>query len=377
MRIVQTPPVQLTYCLNVHPGETWAQNFAAIKDKAMKVRDQVAPDKPFGLGLRLSAAAVMELWGQGRTDQLRAFRQFLNDNGLYVFTINGFPFGQFHGSPVKQDVYQPDWTQVARCDYTIRLADVLAALLPDGVCGSISTVPVSYGQWIQTPEQLTQAVRMLCDVALRLHRVADQQGKMVVLALEPEPDCCVQTTAQAIEFINGSLMSIGADYLATDHGVSRSTATEIIRRHVGVCLDTAHLAVQFENPLQSLAAVKDAGVTLAKIQLSAALEVRPDAQTLARLAEFRDPVYLHQTRIRTAGRIESFSDLGEALDSATIRNPQGVHPPRRAIPNSSEIWRIHFHVPLFWAGEADFGSTRRELVGTFAAALAAGACEHL
>jgi hypothetical protein len=34
-------------------------------------------------------------------------------------------------------------------------------------------------------------------------------------------------------------------------------------------------------------------------------------------------------------------------------------------------------VPLFWAGEDDFGSTRRELVGNFAHALAAGACEHL
>jgi sugar phosphate isomerase/epimerase len=376
MRILQTPPVHLTYCLNVHPGETWSENFAAIKGKAMKVRSQVAPNRPFGLGLRLSAMAAREL---ANPAQLQAFGQFLTDSGLYVFTINGFPFGQFHGAAVKQEVYRPDWTTRERRDYTIQLADLLAQLLPAGVSGSISTVPVSYGQWIQTPEQLVRAVYMLCDVALHLRRVANQFGKTIVLALEPEPDCHVQTTAQAIEFINGPLMQIGADYLATEHGVSRSAAAQIIRRHIGICLDTAHLAVQFEDPLQSLTAIKAAGVTLAKVQLSAALEVQPNAQTLARLAEFCDPVYLHQTRIRAAGRIDSFPDLSDAIASFSASSSTSPERERREQTGapSREIWRVHFHVPLFWAGEADFGSTRRELTGKFAAALAAGACEHL
>src|SRR5438876_11635719 len=106
MQIASDPPVHLTYCLNVHPGETWEANFAAIREKALAVRERIAKGRRFGLGLRLSAQAARELSIGSRPGE---FRTFLAEHDLYVFTINGFPFGRFHGGPVKENVYAPDW----------------------------------------------------------------------------------------------------------------------------------------------------------------------------------------------------------------------------------------------------------------------------
>jgi hypothetical protein len=149
MKIQSDPPIHLTYCLNIHPCETWEENFAAIKEHALAVRDSVAPDKAFGLGLRLSNKAAKALSVVGK---LQEFKNFLAENNLYVFTINGFPYGRFHGTKVKENVYKPDWRTSERRDYTIALADILSALLPENVEGSISTVPCTYKSWISTED---------------------------------------------------------------------------------------------------------------------------------------------------------------------------------------------------------------------------------
>ena len=52
MRVKENPQIHLTYCLNVHRGETWQENFDAIKKNALIIRDQVAKGRSFGLGLR-------------------------------------------------------------------------------------------------------------------------------------------------------------------------------------------------------------------------------------------------------------------------------------------------------------------------------------
>ena len=133
----------LTYCTNVHPGESWPEVRENLRQHVVEVKQQVCPDAPFGVGLRLSAAAAGEL--EGRTGEIAELRAFLDGEGLYVFTINGFPYGPFHGTAVKEQVYQPDWRQDERIAYSDRLARILAALLPDGCDGSISTVPGAFG----------------------------------------------------------------------------------------------------------------------------------------------------------------------------------------------------------------------------------------
>ncbi len=119
--------VHLTYCTNIHAGETWSEVRQSLAAHVPQIKAQVSPQKQMGLGLRLSGIAAEEL---GAPAALAQLRRFLSDHGLYVFTINAFPYGPFHGRPVKEDVYQPDWRMPERLDYSDRVAEILAALLP-------------------------------------------------------------------------------------------------------------------------------------------------------------------------------------------------------------------------------------------------------
>ncbi len=341
MKVRREPPLHLTYCLNIHPGETWAENLRAVREHAVRVRDAVAPGRAFGLGLRLSRVAAEELAQPAR---LREFRELLAAEDLYVFTINGFPYGPFHGRAVKQDVYRPDWRSPERRDYTLRLLEVLAGLLPEGVCGSISTVPGGYREHAGAPGDTEAMARMLAQVAVGANAVRERTGRDICIALEPEPDCLIETTGEARRFVTETLAAHGGPVVADATGLPADAAGELLARHVGVCLDTAHAAVRFEDPADALTSLTDAGVRVAKVQLSAALRADATDEAMAALAVFSEPVYLHQVSARRAdGRIETFPDLGEALDAAAGRDYDEL--------------RVHFHVPLFFTRTGGLGST--------------------
>jgi sugar phosphate isomerase/epimerase len=363
----------LTYCLNVHPARTWLENLRAIRDYALRVRDAVGSGGPFGLGLRLSAAAAEEL---DRPRALADFRRFLDDEGLYVFTINGFPYGRFHGGAVKANVYRPDWRTEARRDYTNRLAAILAELLPEGVIGSISTVPLAYrgsggpngagGRADRPPppageapepkeagEEERPAFPMLAEAVGRLDEIRRRTRREIVLALEPEPDCQVEDTDGAIRFLRGAAGGPAASHLARTAGLSAGEAREVMARHLGVCLDTAHAAVRFEDPGRSLRRLAAAGVRVAKVQLSSALDFAATPEALDAARAFGEEVYLHQTSVRgPAGHVRHYPDLPEAL-----ADPAAAGADRR--------WRVHYHVPLYWRGTGPLRSTAALLEGEF------------
>ena len=352
----------LTYCLNVHPGESWAATVENILTQVQAVRRVVCPDDPFGLGMRISAAAAQELTDEPA--KLDAFRALLTAENLYVFTINGFPYGQFHETEVKQDVYAPDWRDERRVDYTVQLVRILAALLPEGVAGSISTVPCSYDAWIASVADVRQMAANLARVAAECHTILRETDRCVTIALEPEPDCYVETTDEVIDFITGPLARVGADTLRAQLGCSTDEAAAILKTHIGMCFDTSHQAVEFEDFCNGLQALGSAGVKVAKMHLSSALEFTATPAALAAAAKFVEPVYLHQTQARGAeGEIRSWPDLGEALAAG----PEAA----------DELWRVHYHVPLFWDGEGVLGSTNRLLDAAFFEAVAAVGCEHL
>ena len=112
---------QLAYCTNIHPAETWVETEHMLQTHVLPVRDRLreqgslGADEPFAIGLRLSAVAARELLHGAR---LAGFRDWLSATNTYVFTINGFPYGSFHGTRVKEKVFQPDWTEPERLDYT-------------------------------------------------------------------------------------------------------------------------------------------------------------------------------------------------------------------------------------------------------------------
>src|SRR5688500_16820372 len=132
---------QLTYCTNIHPGETWPEVRAALSRHLPAIRREAAPGRPFGVGLRLAAAAAKDLENPASITELQSL---LAAEDCYVFTINGFPYGSFHGTRVKEEVYAPDWSTPERLAYTLQLFDLLVQLGPGDVGGSVSTVPASF-----------------------------------------------------------------------------------------------------------------------------------------------------------------------------------------------------------------------------------------
>src|SRR5207247_6694962 len=145
--------LHLAYCTNIHRGETWPETFDALQKYTLAVREKVCPKEPYAIGLRLSDQASREL---SEPKTLTKFQKWLAQQDCYIFTINGFPYGCFHGARVKEQVYAPDWTTRERVDYTNRLFDLLAELAPPEVEGSVSTVPCSFKPFITAEAQVEQ-----------------------------------------------------------------------------------------------------------------------------------------------------------------------------------------------------------------------------
>ena len=334
----------LTYCTNIHPGESWDAVFENVRTHVVAVKARVAPNEPFGVGLRLSARAAATLLEPAR---LEVFKDFLASHQLYVFTINGFPYGPFHAQPVKAAVYHPDWTDGERRRYTADLAALLVELLPPGLDGSISTVPGGFKRDVKGPLEVRQITEQLLAQALELHQLRERSGREIALALEPEPCCFLETTDETLCFFEEHLLSEEArGSFAREARVSVAEAETILRRHLAVCLDTCHAAIEFEEADQTLDRLQAAGLRVAKIQLSAGLRLeQPSADALRSLKAYDEPVYLHQVVARTAsGELLRFEDLPDALGSVKARR--------------AEEWRVHFHVPLYDSELGPFTNTQ-------------------
>jgi sugar phosphate isomerase/epimerase len=362
MIVPGAPAQHLTYCTNIHPGETWDEVFANVATHVVAVKARVCPDRPFGVGLRLSGAAAASL---SRPATLEAFRGFLQAEGLYVFTINGFPHGTFHGTTVKELVYRPDWLEDERVSYSDQLALLLAELLPPDPAleGSVSTVPGAFRPRAAGEGAVPRIAAALRRHARTLWQLRERTGRTIALALEPEPHCLLETTTDAVDFFAEHLFSRrSVAEFAAETGLGLPAAEQALRHHLGVCLDACHAAVEFEEPASALQRLAGAGIRIAKIQVSAGLRVvRPDAGSLAALARFADPVYLHQVVARRGDALRRHLDLPEALAAA---GPQ------------DDEWRVHFHVPLFQERLGPFHNTQPFLDQLLPAAARAGASPH-
>ncbi|MDH5672898.1 MAG: metabolite traffic protein EboE [Myxococcales bacterium] len=355
----------LTYCTNIHPGEGLAQVRDALERHVRAVKRSVCPDAPFGVGLRLSARAAGELLeGSALTD----LKNFLEHAGLYVFTINGFPYGPFHGTPVKAEVYLPDWRSPERLHYTGQLAKVLATLLPQGLEGSISTVPVGFKAEFLDPTEVTRAADNLIAAAGDLHNLERESGRRITLALEPEPCCHLETIDEAVAFFTQVLRSERAISRMAEHcGITRNQAATAVQRHLGLCLDTCHAAVEYEDPADLLAQLDAAAIRIAKVQLSSGLRIpKVDAQALTALSPYADTTYLHQVVERRDGLLRRFTDLPEAFAAHAAR-----------ADGQSPEWRVHVHVPVFLETLPHFGTTQNFLCAILDAQMRQKLCDHL
>jgi hypothetical protein len=329
----------LTYCTNIHPGESWTEVFESLKKYILPIKQNISPEKPFGIGLRLSNVASIELLLSG---DIHSFKYWLQENNLYVFTINGFPYGGFHGEKVKDAVHKPDWISKERIDYTIRLCNILAVLLPEDMEGGISTSPLSYKPWFDRSENnldkiFNEGSNNFLKVIEVLHQIKMTTGKTIHLDMEPEPDGLIENTDETIDFFSKWLLPLGKIYFKNLKDLSAVTAEEIIKTHFRVCYDVCHFAIAYEDPHTTFSRFKKAGIKIGKIQISAALktDLTLERNEIAlELAPFIESTYLHQVIERDSrNNLVHYNDLPMALEQ--------IYKP------GAREWRTHFHVPLF------------------------------
>jgi len=317
----------LAYCTNIHPAETWEETLNALQEHTLKVRDRVADSgTPYAIGLRLSALAARELL---EGDRLPAFRDWLARENCYVFTINGFPYGAFHGTRVKENVYRPDWSTQDRLTYTCQLFEILAQLAPAGREGSVSTLPGSFKAF-QADEALLFANLEAC--ARHLDALSESSGLDLHLGLEPEPLGHFENTEDTLAFFERFL--------------AQSSERDLLLRRVGINYDTCHFAVEFDNCHQSLDAFRSAGLRISKVHLSNALAFDlDDPAAVEAIRRFDEPVYLHQL-IANRKPLLRFPDLPEVQPTALANLPAGTEA------------RVHFHIPLYSEPATPLRSTK-------------------
>ncbi|WOK08941.1 metabolite traffic protein EboE [Imperialibacter roseus] len=344
----------LTYCSNIHAGESWADHFAALRKFIPSVKVKCSPDQPFGIGLRLSNEASIDLAKEGA---LVEFKDWLSTSDCYVFTMNGFPYGGFHNTRVKEQVHAPDWTTNDRVNYTTRLFDILSQLLPAGMEGGISTSPLTYRYW-HKPEELHNvfevATMKMIEVAKHLKRLHDTTGQLLHLDIEPEPDGLLESGPEFIDWYKKYLLPLGVAELQKEFDLSVAEAEATIKRHVQLCYDVCHFAVGYENHQEVVNKLSALGIKTGKIQISAALKA-PMASgesrnpVIAAFKGFNESTYLHQVVARTqSDGFKRYPDLPEALADADNQD--------------IKEWRSHFHVPLFVEDYGVLKSTQEDIV---------------
>lgn len=320
----------LAYCTNIHPAESWEETDRVLRGDVLAVRDelrrggQLGADEPFAIGLRLSARAARELLDGDRIDR---FRGWLEEANTYVFTINGFPFGDFHGTRVKEKVFQPDWTDPRRVEYTMDLFRILARIAKPGTGASVSTLPGSHKSFAADEPVI---LRHLAEVAIWIDDLADKTGTDFHLGLEPEPLGHFENTVETLAFFERLRDA------APDRGA--------VERRIGVNYDACHFAIEFDSAAVSLDALRDAGIRISKIHLSSALALDPrDPAAIEAIRAFDEPTYFHQTLALTAGgAVRRFADLPEFLAAD-----------RTGLAEA----RVHFHIPLDAEPAPPLGST--------------------
>jgi hypothetical protein len=327
----------VSYCTNIHPGENWKTTLQSLEDHLPEVKRHLAPDTKMGLGLRLSNTASEEL---GLREQLRGFKEWLDKNGLYVFTMNGFPYGNFHNQRVKEEVHAPDWTTSERIEYTKRLFNQLAYLMPEDISsGGISTNPIGYKYSFSSVQSQKRAMQIgaenMLQIAVFLLELEKNTGKYLHLDIEPEPDGLLENSEEVITFYNDYLLPVGAELLQDEYGYTVEEAEEAILRYINVCYDVCHFALAFEEPEQTFYSFGKNGIRIGKVQVSAALKILFEEhkieQIWASLEKFNEPVYLHQVTENKNGKVITYADLPELLEKK---------------PDFKEL-RAHFHVPIF------------------------------
>jgi len=327
--------VRLNYVASAHPAPDLAGVQSALEKYAREVRERLEVET-LGVTLLLPQVAAEEI--DGSPAALESLRRTLADCGVEVTGIHGVPV-RMYDPKRRYGVFRPDWAEPERLESTLRLTRILAGLLPeDETEGVVSTIPFF---WRTRNDRVTRraAEEALLRLADELERQRDATGKAVRVVMEPEPGCAVETSAAAGQWLS----ELFGSRLVGD-------AQET---WLGLCLDTCHMAVQFEDATDAFERLPELRPAVLKLQISNALLSSTPSEELDSLEAFVDPARLHQTRERRVdGTVYGVDDLSAAI-------PGGL-------PGDSE-WRIHYHMPVYLADQTTQHLTNdllRRVLGT-------------
>lgn len=361
--------VRLAYCSNLHPAEDLDGFLEGLRTITLPLRERLAVGGSFGVGPWLPAAIAMELTADEGSPDLSRFVEFFAENELDPFTFNAFPFGGFHLPGLKEGVFRPTWAEPERLAFTISVAQVARCLREacgaDGPCGhlSISTHCGGFGATVREEhrEKIYQNFALL---ALNLSRLEEETGDRIVCALEPEPRSIANDTG-ALKAIHEGILAVAPEVIGGGRSRRSASPEDVVRRHIGTCLDACHAAVEFEPPQAAFLGATSAGLPLGKLQFSSALALaRPDENVLARERFFAldEQIYLHQVTGRRGDEYARADDLDRLAEAFAAGDPDW---------RACDEWRCHFHVPVdLDLGEAQgLRTTQPEADATLRAAL--------
>jgi len=346
----------LAYSTNLHAAESSAEIGAALARFAGPLRERLGWDR-LGVDLRLGSAAL-------RGD-LAALRRTLDAHRLSAHTLNGFPLRPFQAARVKEDAYLPDWSEPQRLEDSLRLIDA-ALLLSDEAEVTVSTSPGSFRPLGPARNDARAFAAALGRWAAAAHEARRRSGRSVVLCIEPEPWCLLETSWDVAAFWTGPLAVAGVAAATVALDGDAAAARTAIACQLGVCFDTCHLSLAFEEQSEAMARLTAAGARIAKLQVSAAPQADAgDTAQVAALALMAEPRFLHQSAATDArGSVVRCVDL-DGLGEALARLPGAL------------LVRSHFHVPIDAVRLGNgLTTTARESRAGLLAGLAAN-CPHI
>lgn len=336
----------LTYSTLVHAGDTWDDIWASARKFLPQVKKNVSPNAEFGVSLRISHATSEVLVAS--PEKRAELRKFLDDSGMYLYTVNAFPYGPFKNQIIKEQVYEPDWASERRLQYTMNVATILADIAPGHVNPSIQTPPLGFKPNVTSEAVVAAYAENIRKLATHVNNIHRYKGRTVTLAIEPEPACFLETTPETVDFFNNYLRTEKSYVnLAAKTGATLENAQAIMARHVGIVYDICHQAVEYEDITQSLQTLMDEKIGVLKLQEAAAMMIPQVTRELVEaVRKYAKTIYLTQTHQRTPdGKITRYLNLEDAI-AAWEKKPVECE------------WRIHFHVPVFLEDLGPFKSTR-------------------
>ncbi|MBX3436184.1 MAG: metabolite traffic protein EboE [Planctomycetaceae bacterium] len=329
----------LSYCTNVHPGRSLDEVCEGLLQYTAPTRREFGA--PIAAGLWLAQPVIRELTEDRRT--LSKLQDVLAEHDLACYTLNAFPFGDFHSSRVKEKVYLPDWTTAERPEYTHQCAQTLARLMPEGTEGSISTLPLGFKQLPREDDFTDRCIDNLIMVARLLDELHDDSGRVIRLAIEPEPLCLLETTDETLAFFE-----------VLRQRAEAAGVLDAAIRHLGICYDVCHQSVEFEDVADSIQRLQAAEIRINKVHITCAIRLTDPGRNVEgreALAQYVEPRYLHQTFAK--------SNDGDLLAALDLSAPLALDPPPEY--RDAAEWRVHFHVPVHAESLGPLSTTRSDL----------------